>query len=126
MDDLEKYQTSISKIASLTQEEVIKKLRCSVPCTHQEYSIHREADRFKQRDASDTTDYSSIGFMIKDGAIDITHETPMYDENDFISDFGGMMGLLLGASVLSLYELLAELLKKCYAKIFLRDPFLSF
>lgn len=122
--DLANYQNVLSTLTAMTQEQVIKQLNCEMPCTHQEYTLSREADRFRSREQADVgADISLVGFMIKDGVVDITHETQMYDENDFISDFGGMMGLLLGASVLSLYELLAEVLKKCYTRLFNRDAY---
>ena len=33
----------------------------------------------------------------------------MYTAEDLISDFGGIMGLLLGASIISLYDMIKEL-----------------
>ena len=40
-----------------------------------------------------------------------------YDRNSFISDVGGNLGLFLGMSILSLYDLGCKLLKRAHEKI---------
>ena len=44
----------------------------------------------------------------------IRHEYLTYDNNSFIADVGGYLGLLLGYSVLSIYELLGNCTCKTY------------
>ena len=41
-----------------------------------------------------------------------------YDRNSFISDVGGNLGVFLGMSILSLYDLGWKLLQKIYQKTF--------
>ena len=48
---------------------------------------------------------------------DVTEEYRLYDSSSFIADFGGYLGLLLGASLLSLIEETLETLHdKCCGK----------
>ena len=44
----------------------------------------------------------------------------IYDTNSFIADVGGYMGLLLGCSLMSLYNDIEALFKKLLVKPFLR------
>ena len=39
-------------------------------------------------------------------------EMVMYDFKDFIGDFGGYLGLFLGGSILSLFEMLDKFIEK--------------
>ena len=41
----------------------------------------------------------------------------MYDYGDLIADFGGYLGLLLGASLISLYDMVQTLFQKLYLSI---------
>ena len=44
--------------------------------------------------------------------VHIREEIFNYDELDLIADFGGIMGLLLGASILSFYDFIENVLRK--------------
>ena len=43
-----------------------------------------------------------------DGTFDVKEEYYIYDKDSFMADCGGYLGLLLGASLLSLYHMISE------------------
>ena len=100
----------------MTQQEFIEKTKCQVSCSRTEYSFQREVDDYQKIAHPTKGRYGDLGLMIKDGTVTVSHEVKMYDEYDLISDFGGMLGLLLGASVLSMYELIVEIIKNIIEK----------
>ena len=55
-------------------------------------------------------------FRIADKFVDIRKQYVIYDNNSFIADVGGFMGLLLGSSMLGLYNELESLLRKVLCK----------
>ena len=48
--------------------------------------------------------------------IEVTEEYELYDFTDFLSDVGGYFGLLLGASLLSMIEIIFEFFEDQYSK----------
>ena len=48
--------------------------------------------------------------------VDIEEQKWLYSKDDFIADFGGYLGLLLGASVISISQFVVEALKKLLEK----------
>ena len=52
-----------------------------------------------------------VDISVLDGQMDVHEETLLYDFTDLVADSGGLMGLLLGASVLSLYDLFQDRIK---------------
>ena len=57
----------------------------------------------------------STNFSIKTSSfqdVQVKEEIFMYDGQDLIADFGGIMGLLLGASILSFYDFIENVLRK--------------
>ncbi len=62
-------------------------------------------------------------FYFSDTQFETTVEILRYDNNDVIADVGGYLGLLLGASVLSIYDVLVYscLLTRSKRKILFSD-----
>lgn len=56
-------------------------------------------------------------FSILDNVVDVRKQYVIYDFNSFIADVGGFMGLLLGFSLLSIYDEIEGLLKKLKKKL---------
>ena len=49
-----------------------------------------------------------LHFAVKDPFMTVMEETPIYDINNFIADVGGYLGLLLGASILAIFDVVAD------------------
>ena len=117
VEDLNSYQKLMQKIFTMTQEKFIKETNCQVPCSRKEYTLQREADDYQFKKKEVEPGYGYLGLSMKDGTVMVSHEVPIYNGNDMLSDFGGMLGLLLGASVLSVFECGTELLLTKISKI---------
>ena len=51
----------------------------------------------------DSTGFS-IGFFLSSNDIEVTEEVELYNLGKFIADFGGYLGLLLGASLITFFD----------------------
>ena len=54
----------------------------------------------------------TMTFSMVDKSIEDRHQYVIYDFNSFIADVGGLMGLLLGFSILSIYDEVEKMLRK--------------
>lgn len=52
----------------------------------------------------DPNDLVGTEMIVNDGVIEVLEEKPLYNGNDFVADVGGYLGLLLGASILTIYQ----------------------
>ena len=59
----------------------------------------------------------TMTFRIKDKIVNVRKQYVIYDFNSFIADVGGFMGLLLGFSLLSIYDEIEGLVKKLKKKL---------
>ena len=69
-----------------------------------EYQVHTQASNLQLKPDS------NVGRESKNCSQNFQYVT--YDENDLIADVGGYLGLLMGQSILALYDLGYENLKK--------------
>ena len=89
-----------------------------------EYGCSQEnCDKYSwpvQQDFDGTVDamagnYSEVMFAIpKDTVVQVTREVMAYTFANFVADFGGYLGLLLGASLMSIYD---DVLACLYCKV---------
>ena len=56
-------------------------------------------------------------FSIMENVVNVRKQYVIYDFNSFIADVGGFMGLLLGFSLLSIYDEIEGLIKKLKKKM---------
>ena len=59
-----------------------------------------------------------VQFIMRSSEYEFKRQYYTYDWNSFISDVGGNLGVFLGMSMLSLYDLGWKLLQKIYQKTF--------
>ncbi len=69
----------------------------------------RDYDNITER----TGDYFYIGLYLRSGGIPYQEEVRVYNLLDFIGNVGGFLGLLLGASLVSVFDQIVAALKKC-------------
>ena len=68
------------------------------------------------RDAATNNDSMEIVIMMPSNETEVIEELRLYTITNFVADFGGYLGLLLGASVVSFVDLLVDTLQKYYRK----------
>ncbi|KAF2365974.1 Epithelial sodium channel [Trinorchestia longiramus] len=76
-------------------------------CTHCVYSCKRLDFEFRSDTIDDRTDYSGrVKVFLADKTYESVQENFSYGFTSLVADFGGTLGLLLGASVLTMLEIL--------------------
>ena len=96
-------------ILSLSEKEIASMTGCKPSCTRMEYaSKHVYTQKrylLKEKTMTVNLEYASNRFMTRE-------QYYTYDYPDLIADFGGFLGLLLGHSILSLYDNVLYLFSK--------------
>lgn len=118
-----KFQSLAFDILNLGREEVLQTLECpGLPCKQYEYELQPGKVTYAPFDSDPSpgggSNLSSVlQFVIKDGTIRVVEEQLLYDIDNFIADVGGYLGLLLGASIVSLFDAGLGLFSKYSHKI---------
>ena len=63
-------------------------------------------------------EWQQITMKILDETISVTEERKLYTQDNFIADVGGYLGLLLGASALTLYDFIVDMGKRVMNKLY--------
>ena len=106
--DLLKSSEKTFKLAALSETNIFQSFGCMPSCSKNDISLTmvKEFDRTKDKDKSNTSLRLRLYYM--DGTFDVKEEYYIYDRDSFMADCGGYLGLLLGASLLSLYHMISE------------------
>lgn len=119
------------EITKMSQSELSMSLNCTFPCTVPEFVTDPvyEFEFPRNDDCSNgplTTrnstlrscnDLLRISFVVPDRKLYKIEEVLLYDDDNLIADVGGYLGLLLGANILTFYDVIVQLAKK-YQGIF--------
>ena len=106
---LSNYTTTQSAMDLLT---LVQETDCELSCKREEYVIHHVSDDAVPCDASvDCRHLVQLMVVMKDSDVLVEEEKWLYESSDFIGDVGGYMGLLLGASIISVYVFVVECAK---------------
>ena len=66
---------------------------------------------------TDFSDYHlSLEFFLAKTFVSVQKQVRTYDESTFVAEVGGFLGLLLGASVLTLLEMIEVIVKRCIGR----------
>ena len=106
--DDEEYDFTISSLRWPTTEEAVElldKIKASFPASSNAQSWTVE-DVYKN--------LVKIEIYFSDFEVEVVEQKPAYGWSEFVSDFGGQVGLWIGASVYSAFEIGSLLLSLCY------------
>ena len=111
-ESLCQYPKEYATYVSLLYDEVFKFdigsiariANCTPSCTRHEYSLKRMADYRVNWDNSTT-----VHFFYGKDRFTVKQQYYTYDFQNFLADFGGYLGLLLGYSILGIYDTLVKL-----------------
>ena len=111
-DLLKNYTSSdliLNHMPLLSEANMLEYFGCMPSCNKNniELTTFKAFDRTKNISSNHTTSLR-LSFYYVDGGYDIKKEFYIYDYDSFKADCGGYMGLLLGCSMLSLYNILAD------------------
>ena len=102
-EDLKLYQTVLLNVSASTPRQILQELECPIPCELLNFKLEKVLEQsYPCRHCS--YDTIAMELTVNDGVIEVLEEKPLYNVNNFIADVGGYLGLLLGASVLTIYQ----------------------
>ena len=95
-----------------------KIIQCQSRCQHTQYSLRKIADSnfnaLKYMDLKDDGANMEIFLFATSTEIEVKERVWLYDGNDLVADIGGFLGLLLGASIYTLADLLLSNVEKFF------------
>ena len=108
------YHTRTTTALNFDTGDIEKAIHCIPACKRIEYSTKLE--RVLKEEHRITDDKLEIQIYFNRDKFPVKEQYYIYDGANFIADFGGYLGLLLGYSLLAFYDTLVELIKTIYEK----------
>ena len=106
--------TVAKRFESATAKQIYEMTGCLSSCERNKYhKIEGELEK-KIRKNGDL----KISFLMTEGSYEEREQYIIYDLDSFIADVGGFMGLLLGCSILSLYNEMEAMLRMIFRGTF--------
>ena len=92
----------------VTESELVASTGCLVPCSYKEFRFLGQPEEI---------DLDLFGFQLKFAKMEIIveKETWLFEFESFVSEFGGALGLFLGFSFLSLWNIVELMFSIVYA-----------
>lgn len=116
-EDLNKFKRKANTLYKLKQANLFKELNCQMPCTTTEYALEDWWESYHECDSVGCNeDVLGIVLAAYDSNVYRSKDIWLYNYSNFIADFGGYLGLLLGASAFSGYEWMKTGVKKIKRK----------
>ena len=116
-EDLKILESKAQELHNFNQTTLYKELNCLMPCTTLEYTLQDWWKSSHECNFTDCHDLIILGFFVFDGSLHQTKEVWLYSYSNFIADFGGYLGLLLGASAIAGYQWIKTGVKKAKKNI---------
>ena len=118
-EQLDSYMNRWNGVATMDEVQLYNLTGCQAPCTRWEYSSNTVM-RKDMAPPRGTDPQLKMDVFYANGNYEEKRQYYTYGLNDLFSDFGGYMGLFLGASMLTFYDAVASLLvmwnKVCVTK----------
>ena len=106
MEQLLSHELEYYKLATIVESDLIKITGCSLPCRYMEYKLV----------GSTEMEYTNFGFLLSFVKKEIVEENEVlvYEFISFVAEFGGALGLFLGFSFLTSWDLLEIIIDSLY------------
>ena len=114
--DLHTYREITAALLKLNQVELLAEVACVIPCTEYGYTISKEMEKMFYYEDRAIRSHQYV-FTIDDSQVEVIRERWIYTIDNLVADIGGYLGLLLGSSILNIYEQAVFLLRKLYKNI---------
>lgn len=106
------YLNDTDELSPSQMKSLLRNMGCKIPCDYDQY-IHRIVLDDNHFQDSDT--FLSASVFLKNQDIRIETEVILNDFWSFLAGVGGYMGLLLGFSMLTLYDFVAGMIEEFIA-----------
>ena len=109
IDQLNEFDVEYTRLAEALESDLIKTTGCIRPCRYKE---------FRTLGKPNYINFIIDGFQLGFAKLEVVEEKEafVYDFISFVSEFGGALGLFLGFSFLSIWDLFEPLLSAFYIK----------
>ena len=115
---LENYKNSsdtiLKHLSLLSEGNIFEYLGCMPSCHKNDIKLTKVKEFARTKDTTNTTLKLTFSFM--DGGFDMKEEIYIYDSISLVADCGGYMGLLLGCSFLSIYQMVEDWVKPLFRR----------
>ena len=100
--ELKEWKTIWHKLVKMDEHELFEETGCMAKCQRKEWTISKIFD-----DKVEKKNKSVISMYIfyANGRYQVGKQYYTYDFNSYVSDFGGYLGLLLGYSIVSFFDM---------------------
>lgn len=102
-DDFKAYNDLISSLESNKLAVTKERTGCLNKCNYTRFRVTPYTESVDPYAVKENVTHAIFG--LPDPYVRVESEQPNYDANSFIGDVGGFLGLLLGLSILDIYEL---------------------
>lgn len=114
-EQLDEYLKLTLDLSHASENELIKMTGCKAKCLTEDYTTLKTSEGFistQEWFGSGFPDAIILHFISDSAKVDIVKDVLIYDINNLWADIGGIMGLLLGISILSIIQFGEELIYK--------------
>lgn len=111
-EELMKHQELNSKVLQIGERDTVKTTGCTPNCHYIKYNINRSI----RTAANSSEDRLKLYIYFPESERSVKEETLLFDENALIGNIGGYLGLLLGASALTIYDKILEWISQVLRK----------
>ena len=118
LGQLRNLTSIVSKLHEADARTIYEQTGCLASCERYEYD--RIDSEMSSHSAIFTPPHLTMEFLMVDKSIEDRKQYVIYDFTSFIADVGGLLGLLLGFSILSIYDELEKMLRQFKNKSILR------
>lgn len=115
-EELTSLESAHHQLATSGPKEFLSTSGCLVPCSHHEYDVDKKS--YDAQLYSDFRPFNTTGITLSlsDTDVRVVRDAFLYGVDDLIGDLGGCLGMFLGISLVSIYQMLLDAIGKA-AKI---------
>ena len=112
-----RFRSTVYDIVDSSPQRLYALTECSYSCVYTSYNLVNTMTNTIEGEKIADSNFSFVGLVHLASKADLVEtEVLVYDFYDLIGDIGGFLGLLLGASLMSLVDAVRKKLKREYKK----------
>jgi len=113
-EDLSHYWTNVSEMMYVGEHEYYHRTKCMAPCSYYLYETEKEETYYEKEMPGLGNDSTVMLYLfhLKQPKISVREEYYVNSMNSLLGNVGGMIGILLGTSILGLVDLIISVVIK--------------
>ena len=103
--EIKEWKAIWKKLIKMDEHELYEETGCMAKCRRKEWTISKIFDaKFDKKNESEI----AMFMFYANGRYGVGRQYYTYDFNSYVSDFGGYLGLLLGYSIVSFFDMVQK------------------